>query len=61
MVYNDSSYNIVDVDTLKHLDNGISICCENVVEVFESLSTSFWSMDTPFLVDIQGHSTRYHI
>jgi len=27
--------------TLKHFDNVISTCCENVVEVFESLTTSF--------------------
>jgi hypothetical protein len=29
--------------------NVISTCCENVVEVFESLTTSFWSMDTSFV------------
>ena len=27
--------------TLKHFDNAISTCCENVVDVFESLTTSF--------------------
>ena len=32
--------------TLKHFDNVISTCCENVVEVFESLTTSIWMMDT---------------
>ena len=26
---------------LKHFDNVISVCCINVVEVFESLTTSF--------------------
>jgi hypothetical protein len=33
--------------TIKHFDDVISTCCENVVEVFESLTTSFWTMDTP--------------
>jgi hypothetical protein len=28
------------VKTLKHFDNVISTCCKNVVEVFESLTTS---------------------
>jgi hypothetical protein len=32
--------------TLKHFDNVIFTCCENVVEVFESLTTKFWMMDT---------------
>jgi len=41
MIYNDTSHNIVHVDTLKHFDNVISICCENVVKMFESLTTSF--------------------
>ena len=34
--------------TLKHFDNVIFTCSENVVEVFESL-TSFWTMNTPLL------------
>ena len=33
--------------TLKHFDNVISTCCEIIVEVFESLTTSFWKMDIP--------------
>ena len=33
--------------TLKHFYNVIFTCCENVVEVFESLTTSCWTMDTP--------------
>ena len=52
MIYNDTSHNIVHFDALKHLDNVISICCENVVKVFESLTASFWAMDTPLFADI---------
>ena len=52
MIYNDTSHNIVHFDALKHLDNVISICCENVVKVFESLTASFWAMDTPLF---SGH------
>jgi hypothetical protein len=38
--------------SLKHFNNVISIFCENV-KVFESLTTSFWTMNTPLL---RGHN-----
>jgi hypothetical protein len=40
------SNGVAIVQTFKHFDNVISTCCENVVEVFESLTTRFWTMDT---------------
>jgi hypothetical protein len=58
---NNCVHNSKTCQTLKHFDNVISTCCENVVEVLESLTTSFWTMDTPCLADILGHLTHYHI
>jgi hypothetical protein len=33
--------------TLKHFDNVFATGGNYIVEVFESLTTSFWTMDTP--------------
>ena len=37
---------IIQNGVVKHFQNVISTCCENVVEVFASLTTSCWTMDT---------------
>ena len=38
--------------TLKHFDNVFATGGNNIVEVFESLTTSFWTMHTPLF---SGH------
>jgi hypothetical protein len=44
--------------TLKNFDNIISTCCEIVVEVFESLTTNFWRMDTSLF---SGHLGAFDV
>jgi hypothetical protein len=40
----------------------IFTCCENIVEVFESLTTSFWTMDTPlFSGYLRAFDTLWHL
>jgi hypothetical protein len=53
------------VKTLKHFDNVISTCSENVVEVFESLTTSQdnaseWS-DMLFQWGVRGYAKRTYL